>query len=57
MYLALILLYTYIVNLMDINSMKLIRLVKKALNKKHSSQKQQELRRRLDFAMSQSKQA
>ncbi|MUK91378.1 hypothetical protein GNP80_02805 [Aliivibrio fischeri] len=42
---------------MDINSMKLIRLVKKALNKKHSSQKQQELRKRLDFAMSQSKQA
>ncbi len=42
---------------MDINSMKLICLVKKALSKKHSSQKQQELRRRLDFAMSQSKQA
>lgn len=37
--------------------MKLIRLVKKALDRKHSIQRQQALRERLDFAMSQSKQA
>lgn len=37
--------------------MKLLRLVKKALNKKNSITKQQDLRERLDFAMSQSKNA
>ncbi|MUI53830.1 hypothetical protein GNP44_07785 [Aliivibrio fischeri] len=40
---------------MDINSMKLIRLVKKVLRKNNISEKQQNLRDRLDFAMSQSK--
>lgn len=35
--------------------MKLIRLVKKVLNRNYTEQKQQDLRDRLDFAMSQSK--
>lgn len=35
--------------------MKFIKLVKKAFNKNHAIQKQQKLRDRLDFAMSQSK--
>ena len=37
--------------------MKLFRLVKKVLRKKNSITKQQHLRDRLDFAMSQSKEA
>lgn len=35
--------------------MKLLRLVKKALGKNTTDKKQQELRKRLDYAMSQSK--
>lgn len=35
--------------------MKLLRLVRKALRKNNISEKQQNLRNRLDFAMSQSK--
>ena len=37
--------------------MKLLRLVKKALRKNNISERQQTLRNRLDFAMSQSKNA
>nr|VVV04712.1 hypothetical protein AW0309160_02121 [Aliivibrio wodanis] len=37
--------------------MKLFQLVKKVFNRSHNVQKQQELRERLDFAMSQSKEA